>query len=381
VAFGLALSGLGEASLHDLTFQLGASSWLNRFTSARRRAARAAWGLDFGNSGLKVVRLTCEKDVVTVDRSAFIAYATDQPRSQATQIQPFLAAAIQQFETQCSPGDERLVISFPGAQTLGRFFELPPMKASKLQKAVAFEVGNQIPLPADEVVSAVHLWTPLGSPQANAKANAKTATPQQVAAVAAKRAHFDLRAGLLADRGARGGMLESECVALLNALLHCRGEQISQLKPDESIALVEIGDSATNVVAVSPARGPWFRTIHRGIRALNRPLVEALGITWHQADQLRQQWPGGQPMATVDRALAPAIDELSRDLAYALRAYHDSHATRAVRIFVAGGGCDQFGLLQAWSANAEAVQPFGDRSEVGGARADLVEMRKGDEPC
>jgi Tfp pilus assembly PilM family ATPase len=341
VALGLGLSGLGRAPLDDLDFKLDAPTWLARLTGSRRPRASAAWGLDFGTSGLKVIRLTRDKGVISIDRSAMIAYATDQARSETNEIQVNLAPAFEQFIASCSPGDEPLAFSFPGIQTLGRFFALPAMKSKRLQTALEFEIGNQIPLSRDEVVWGAHEW----QPQAGKAADGR----HHIAVAAAKRSHAALRAGVLGERRSRAWIMESECVALLHVLLHCHADQIAQLQSNESIVLVDVGDSATNVVAASPARGPWFRSIYRGIRSLNRALVQALDVTWQQADQMRQQWPGSRPMVEIDRALAPAIDELTRELERALRAYRESMGARICRIYVAGGGCDQFGLLRDWS--------------------------------
>ena len=60
-------------------------------------------------------------------------------------------------------------------------------------------------------------------------------------------------------------------------------------------------------------------------------------------------------MAAVDRLLSPAIDELTRDVRRALSAFCDATTARIVRIYVTGGGCDQFGLLREWSREATAA--------------------------
>jgi type IV pilus assembly protein PilM len=348
VALGLALGGLGGAPLDDLLFKLGSSSWLSRLSPPRRRSKSAAWGLDFGTSGLKVVRLAQERDVITVDRACVIPYASATPRSEAAQIQPLIAPAFERFVHQCTPGDDPLVVNFPGVQSLGRFFTLPPMKRAQMEKAIEVEVATQIPLAVDEIIWRRRIWQPA--------AGKGEPAPIHVAIVAAKRAYVELRAGAFAEQDTAGKTLQSECVALLNVLLHCHADQIAQLAPNEAVALVEIGDSSVNIVAVAPSRGPWFRTLHGGIQLLNRPLVSSFGVTWQQADEVRRQWPGTRPMVTVDKALAPAIDELTRDVGQVLRSYCDSTGSRIVRIYAAGGGSNQYGLLREWSRRAASEQ-------------------------
>jgi len=344
VALGLALGGLGDAPLADLEFKAGASSWLGRLTAGRKRKS-AAWGIDVGSSGLKALRLARQGEVITVDRASMISYDHEQPRNEATQIQPLIGPAFEKFVQQCAPGDEPLMVSFPGIQSLGRFFSLPRMKSARLEKALEIEVATQIPLPADEIVWQSHSWKTVG----------EAADPafQSIAVVAAKKKHVELRTSALAEQGSQAVALQSECVSLLNVLLHCHADQIAQLSPQEAVGLVEVGDSATHLVAVCPGRGPWFRTIHRGIRTINRALVDALSVTWQQADLIRQQWPSAQPLAKLDKMLAAPIEELTRDMEHAIRAFSDSTGARMTRLYIAGGGCDQFGLVREWSRSDE----------------------------
>jgi Tfp pilus assembly PilM family ATPase len=337
VALGLALTGLGDAPLADMDFRWRtASSWLGRLTGGGRRRSSAAWGLDFGTRGLKFVHLVCHRGAIELDSSGMISYGREAASPELPDIQSLLAPAFEKFCADQSPGDEPMVVGFPGVQTLGRFFTLPLMKGKKLQTALSFEVENQIPLPPDEVIYAAHCWS-------------GAAGMHSVAVAAAKQAQVALRAGPFADRNPRALSLQSDCIALLNVLLHCYVDEIALLKPADAIALIELGDAVTNIVAVSPGRGPWFRAIHRGMRSLNRSLVDAFGVTWQQADTMRQQWPGPRPMAAVDQALAPAILDLTRDVRHVLRACEEALAAKIVRIHVAGGGCDQFGLLRNWS--------------------------------
>jgi type IV pilus assembly protein PilM len=359
VALGLALAGLGEVPLAELDFKWNSTnSWLDRLTAARgRRRSAAAWGLDFGTSGLKFVQLARRKDGISVERSGIVSYSRETTASELPDFQSLLAPAFEQFRAEQSPGEDRLVISFPGMQSLGRFFTLPRMSAKKLQAALEFEVKKQIPLPPEEIVYAAHFW--------NDPAGTADAPQQHVVLAAAKQTHVALRAGAFADRNPGNTLLQSECVALVNVLLHCHADQIAKLKPDEAIALVDVGDTATNVVAVSPRRGPWFRTIHRGLRSLNRPLVEAFSVTWQQANQIRQQWPGPRPMSAVDKALAPAIDEYTREVRHAVAAWKGATGGRIVRIYVSGGGSDQFGLLREWARSGIAYEAADDRPAGG----------------
>ena len=345
VAAGLALHGVGAARLDLELKRKDGASWLNRLTDARRcRAGSAAWGLDFGTTGLKVVRLAREKDSILVTCTEIIPYDGPDGGNGVPDVQPSFAAALAKFLEQFSPGNEPLVVGFPGAQSLGRFFRLPGTDAKKVQAALEFEIANQVPLPLDQVAHSTQFWKPGGG---------NDVREWPVTLVAAKKTHVDLRVGPFAESRARVASLQSDCVALLNLMLHCCRSQVEAIGPDDALVWVEVGDVTTNIVAVSPEKGPWFRTVYRGVRSLNALLVAAFGMTWQQADMLRRDWSTAPLMAEVDKVLAAGFEQLTRDVRQALTCCTQALECRVHSIGVAGGGCEQFGLLRDWALASE----------------------------
>jgi Tfp pilus assembly PilM family ATPase len=359
VAIGLALQGIGASRLEFELKPKDGSSWLNRLTEGRRRAGTSAWGLDFGTSGLKVARLVRREETVAIDRLGFLPYGDELPAADPSAVQPRFAEALRTFLDQFRAASEPLVLGFPGTQSLGRFFRLPHPGDDKLLPIVEYEARNHIPLPLDEVVFRTHVWGSITESGASHKSGLPlrafaSGEFRDIALIAAKRTHVDLRLSPFNESKSRVASLQSDCVALANVLYHSHHARLSELAADEAIVLIEIGDVATNVVAISPMRGLWFRSMHRGIRSLNQLLVRVLGLTWEKADRLRQEWAGPPPLVEVDRALMPGFAELTREVQQTLRSFQDSMRLRIARIYVAGGGCDQFGLLRDWIPTGEA---------------------------
>ncbi len=234
------------------------------------------------------------------------------------------------------------MVGLPGMKTLGRCFLLPRMKpARRFQKLLEYEIRNQIPLPLDEVVYGAHVW------DADA-ADESSATHARVTVAAAKRSHVDVRLSPLAGLELRLASLESECVALVNALHFGFADKITELPTGQSIALVEVGDDSTNI-AVAGRQGSCFRAVHQGVRSLNKPLARARSLTIEQADTLRQEWQTADAMVRLDADLAPALEELTRAVRHALDTCDTTLGTQVAQVYVAGGGCYQFGLLRHWS--------------------------------
>jgi Tfp pilus assembly PilM family ATPase len=346
VGLGLALHGLGASRLRmELEPAATGSAWRIRLSDLGwSRQARSVWALDFGTSGLKVLRLVREKDAITLRNATIIPYVDATIAAESTNLQSCYAPALAAFLEQYKPADEPLVVGFSGTQSFGRFFTLPSVARKKVQALVTYEVRNQIPVSLDDVVYATHVI--------EHEVDASGLVQARVALVAANRALVDLRSSVFSDSSGRVRAFQSDCVALLNTLLHCYQDEFAQLAADEALALVDVGDAATNVVVASPTHGPWFRTVHRGVRSLNKLLVSKFGLTWQQADQLRQTWKAAESLAELDRVLLPGLESLTREVKLALDASRAAMQCRIAKIYVAGGGSEQFGLLREWSQPA-----------------------------
>ena len=342
-AIGLALGGLGKARL-ALDLRPERSSWRERLAEVRNLGRNtAAWGVDIGSSALKFVRLTVNKSgEIRVERAGVIPYPVAERLNESGDASLLVSAALGEFIERHKPASDAIVIGLPGTQTLGRCFQLPRLKpARRFQKLLEYEVRTQIPLPLDEVEYGAHVWEGDATDEASA-------THVRVTVAAAKRTHIDLRLSPLAGLDFRVASLQSECVALLNVLHHSYAEQIAKLPLGQSIALVEVGDVATNIV-VAARTGSCFRSVHQGVRAFNKPLARARSLTIAQADTLRHQWHTAEAMYRLDADLAPALDELTRAVKHALDTSCGTLGSQLAQVYVAGGGCYQFGLLRHWA--------------------------------
>ena len=342
-AIGLALVGIDKAKL-DVDLRPRRTSWRDRLAEVRNLGRHtAAWGIDLGASGLKFVRLAVNKaGEFRVDRAGVIPFDAEQRLSETTDVPLGVEAAFREFIERQQPAGEPVVLGLPGTQTLARCFQLPRLKpARRFAKLLEYEVRTQIPLPLDEVEYGAYVWE-------GDEADESAAANVRVTAAAAKRSHVELRLSPLANLELRLVSLQSECVALINVLYHGHADEIAKLSLDQSIALVEVGDTATNV-AVASRKGACFRAVHQGTRSLNKPLARARSLTIAQADALRHQWHTAETMHRLDADLAPALDDFTRAVRHALDTCTNTLGTQLAHIYVVGGGCYQFGLLRQWA--------------------------------
>jgi hypothetical protein len=121
--------------------------------------------------------------------------------------QPVAAATMERFLEQVEGKNVPAVLGFAGFKALGRWFELPPMKDSKLSEAVAYEAKMQIPIPIDDIV---YDWQS-GPPSESSGGQLP------VTLLAARRDHLETWAALFQSPAIKPVAIQSTCLALYNA--------------------------------------------------------------------------------------------------------------------------------------------------------------------
>ena len=131
------------------------------------KTAKAAWGIDVGNSTFKALKLGLGPDGVEVQD--FVVYEHDQIISQS-QLEPQLRTelvnrALNRFLQERDVRDAAVVVSVPGQNSFARFIKLPPVDSKRIPELVHFEAIQQIPFDIDEVEWDWQTFQSPGSPE------------------------------------------------------------------------------------------------------------------------------------------------------------------------------------------------------------------------
>lgn len=345
-AFGLALQGIGKAE-HSVDLAIPTKGVLGAITSvAQRRPAKAAWGIDCGGHSLKAIRLSIDtedkknptiklEEVVLIahDFSGGVPTASDRGASLAPEVKKSLDKFLQQHEL----AGERAVVGLPAAQTLGRFFLLPYLSASKFANAVKYESRARIPVDESEVQVA-HLDWELPEEDSDG------VKQRRVALVAATNAHINAR--MLPLMSAKPGRIEvtSTSLALANATQY--DAAALGVEHDDSYAVAAVG--ATGVAIVAPGSDRlWFRGLYGGSAAFDKAVVQQLGVSWSQAEKLRRKPQQAKYLFEVHEAIEKEIDELALVVRRAVAQYIQESGCTLSKVLLCGGAADQFGLIHA----------------------------------
>jgi Tfp pilus assembly PilM family ATPase len=347
VACGLALQGLGQAQYPTNLLPSADTGVLGRVAKmVPRRAARSAWGIDLGASGLKAVRLAFDgaKGPIVLSNCAHIEYRKLLTQAvDGAETLHVIEDAVAVFLGGRQPKADRVCLGLPGLHVSHSTIGLPPMPAAKIDAAVIHESRGRYKQFRQDLVSAYHL---LGRPDGEAD----EFHSQEVLLVVARRSRLLELRERLQKAGLAIDSMQSDCLALHNFLAyehHHNGGPPDAGADQSAVALVDVGAVATNVIVSSP-RIAWIHSLGGGADQFTRCLVQELDVGFAVAEQLQRQQAHADQLYPTYRALEPVVTGFAEDIKGVLKAFSASHPGHEIRrVFGVGGGFQTHGLLRA----------------------------------
>jgi type IV pilus assembly protein PilM len=345
VALGLALQGLDAAAIAvDLTPD-DRSGMLKMLPglSLGRKPALAAWGLDLSETGIKAIKLERAGKSVPPRIAAcefiphqrpLLAPGIDLERSE------YIAESLQTFVSRAGElKGARIVAALPGHRVLGRFFEVPPLAAKKVDDAIAYEARHQLPIALDELCWTSRILDPVPGRAADEQ-------PRRIMVVAARQAHVRDRLATFKAAGIEVDALTSDCLALHNAAVSELFADPGLAESREAVCLVDLGADGGNVVVSTPG-SVWFRSFGQGGESFTSPLVKQFNLTHEQAEQVKREPAKSRRYGQLREAHRPLLVQIYSEIERSLASYVKAVADRPVRqIYLTGGAAQTHGLVR-----------------------------------
>lgn len=341
VALGLALQALGAAAIDISLIPEEKGNMLVKLATMPllSRAATTAWGIDLGGFALKAIKLAKDasgKIKVEDCHHILLRKPLAHPDAEGERL-GILTDALSDLAARVDFKGSRVVAALPGHRVLGRFFDVPPLPAKKLAGAVEYETRHQLPMDLDELCWD---WKALGSSDDKHADGA----PRPIMVVAARQSHVDERLSLFKSAGIAVDAMQSDCLALHNAL---QFELADQVRPaEEAIALIDVGADEANVVISAP-RSVWFRSFGLGGHAFTSALSQRLQVTYDHAEQVKCQPAQARRYGEFRQVVEPLFVQFHSEIDRSLASYkrHGS-APEVKRLYALGGGTQLHGLLR-----------------------------------
>ena len=276
VALGLALQGIGAgqdtANLHVV--KKGLLSKLSR----KKAAPNLAWGLDIGDSQLKLVCVQKDENDVKIVRAESLPLGEDSIDTSKT-VATVLFKAFQKVASDIIPAEEPVVANISPDLVLSRFIELPSNTPSKkVAEFIAQEARANIPVRFDDLSMGYCVFDP----------HAEEAMSRQAVCFAPRKNDLESHADLLSKAGINLASVVPEPLAYLNVFetFDYFGELIS--RSTDAILCIDVGAKRTTFVTCSPF-GIWFRTINWGVDVISQAYAKALRITSKEGNKARMK--------------------------------------------------------------------------------------------
>ncbi|MBL7222283.1 MAG: type IV pilus assembly protein PilM [Candidatus Brocadiae bacterium] len=281
-------------------------------------ARNVAWGIDIGESAIKVVQLRKSGDSVVVQDHRTIACAARPEEAQGAdkdyRIRNAIATLLEQVDIKGT-----VVVSISGQEVFPRFLPLPPVEAKRIPEVVRYEARTSMPFPIEEVV-----WDyqPLDE-------HPEPGEEIEVALFAIKRATVygylaNLRlAHLVPD------ILEIGPLALYNLLCYDRDIDVGTV-------VIDVGAGNTDLLIIDGDRF-WTRNVSISGNDITRALQEKYQISFEEAEQLKQKAADSKQAEKLFGVMRPIVDDLLGEIQRSIGYYKaQTHNVRIERVILLG---------------------------------------------
>jgi type IV pilus assembly protein PilM len=208
---------------------------------------------------------------------------------------------------------------------------------------VQFEAQQRIPIPLDELAWSYQSFTTSPS----------NATPVDMANVsntlliAAKQRDVQELSLMFDEVELPLHVVQSDAIALFNFAAHegLGAAPNDQASVSQSIALLDVGTIATNIVIVTGAR-PWLRSFRRGGDDFTSVAAQRLRLTKDHAEQVKILPTQVRRLSELYDALDPMFARLTDEIQRALESFTKETGQQVSQMFGVGGGFRLHGLLK-----------------------------------
>ncbi len=308
-------------------------------------------GVDIGSHSIKVAQVTLARNGYLLSRAGSTPTPHGAIKSGVIDDRLAVAEAIHTLFRTLGIHHSLIVTAVAGPTVVVRQVKLPAMPENQLRKSIQWEARNYISFPVEDSLLEFQI---LGT-------SASEGTPQMdVMMVASPRDLVDSRVGTLEQANLDPMAIELEPFALMRGatdVLNNSG------KPDETVALVEIGATFTHITITTGGQFVLTRSVTVAGDVFTQAIAKILNVEEGEAEEIKETEvrvvsdevsrsrlsPIGQE---ASRALEPQLDELIREIrrSFAFFDYQQSPSggsrtsSGVSRIILSGGSAKLGGL-------------------------------------
>lgn len=277
-------------------------------------------GIDIGTNTIKIVELEPSgKDKWKLISAASVATPAGGIVTNAANVgtvSQIMAKMIREIGIR----SRRAVISLPEEQVSSHVVEMPYMNDDEVKKALAWQVEQYIPIPADKAV-----W----SHQIVKKD--QSAGTMEVLLVAAAKNLVNLYTSAVDQAGLEVVAIETELMATARAV---------KLPEVPLFVVADIGANGTNLGIISHDQLVFTRSIPTGGTAFTRAIESGLSLDTATAEQYKNSYGFSEDKLKGElvKVMQPVLAVIAGEIRKTIDFYISKHPTDQVRMVITTGG-------------------------------------------
>ena len=281
-------------------------------------------GLDVGSRYVRALQLREEGGNVAV--TEFGIAELENPDDPTATIQDL-------FSRKNFKGNKRVQLGVSGRSVFVRYVPMGIMSDAELVNAARYELGKYIPIEVDEVI---HDCKKLEEPS-------EGESEMKVVLVAARRAYIDKQIQILENADLYPNIIDVECFALGNAYELALSQR--EGGGSNTVAIVEIGASKSNVVIISGQTCQFTREFYKGGDDITDVLSKKLSIDAKEAESKKRS-PGDDTMQ-IQAAIEDVVDDICQDVKISVDFFENQNDMTVDEYLLTGGAAETLGLKDA----------------------------------
>ncbi len=332
-------------------------------------------GIDIGASSVKLCQLKGSKGNYSLQNFGLVPLPSEAVVDGALMNSPRIVEAIQELIAAHKIKNKQVAISVSGHSVIIKKIPLPQMTRDELDEQIKWEAESFIPFDIQDVNIDVQIVNPKSA----------QAGQMDVVLVAAKKDLVNEYTTVIAEAGLIPVVCDVDAFAVQNMF----GVNYDS-EPGQSVALVNIGASKTNINIVSGGIPSFTRDLTMGGNAFTEEIQKQMNLSFEEAEALKI---GGKDRRDTDvviphdveRALQAVAENLTSELQRSIDFYAATSADAAPTVIYLMGGsarlpavsravearigvpvhvCDPFRKIQINPQDAEYLRTFGPAAGV-----------------
>jgi type IV pilus assembly protein PilM len=313
--------------------------------------SKLAVGLDIGSSSVKLVQLRERKGAYALQAFGVSRLPPETIVDGALMNSSAVVQTIQELLSEQKVRAKEVAIGVRGHSVIIKKIQLPRMTQEELDDSIQWEAEQYIPFDVKDVNIDTQILTPAGD----------VTGQMDVLLVAAKKDMINDYTSVCAEAGLSATVVDVDAFAVQNAFEVSYGPL-----PDETVVLINVGASVSNVNIIARGTTTFTRDVAMGGNSFTEEIQKQLNVSYEEAEALKIGGQGETDAVVpqeVERVMQGVADQLAGEIQRSLDFYAATAAdSRIARVYLSGGTARIPALFKVIEQRAgvpvEVLNPF-----------------------